>query len=70
MEKISTLKELKELFDTGKLNPLEDALILDNDCSSLYPNSDGENAENIFDKHPTEILEEALSLLGIPFNYC
>jgi len=62
--KYDTLKQLKDAFDSGALTTDEDgpvALVLDNDATGVYV---GE--EHVFEMHPADVLDQALSLLGIP----
>lgn len=64
--KYKTLKELKKALDKGEiqLNPEGgDCLIVDGDSTYFYLDD-----EVVFRMHPSDLLEEALSLLGIPWE--
>jgi len=62
MKKIKTLKELRDLFASGKLSyDNGNEVWLDNDCAGL--------SSEEYQWHggdPEELLQEALTLLGIP----
>ncbi len=64
--KFKTLKELKEPLDKGEieLNPESgDGLTLESDITYFYVDD-----ECVFRMHPSDLLEEALDLLGIPWQ--
>ena len=64
--KYKTLKELKKALDKGKiqLNPHGgDCLMVDADSTYFYLDD-----EVVFRMHPSDLLEEALNLLGIPWE--
>lgn len=64
--KYTTLKELKEALDKGeiKLDPGRgDYLTLESDIAYLYVDD-----ECVFRIHPSDLIEEALDLLGIPWQ--
>jgi len=64
--KYTTLRELKKALDQGEiqLNPGNgDCLIVDADSTYFYLDE-----EVVFRKHPSDLLEEALNLLGIPWE--
>lgn len=62
--KYKTLAELKQAFDNGEIKKT-DPLMLDNDCSHIYA-GDG---DRVFDgPGPMGLLEQALTLLGIPWS--
>jgi len=64
--KYKTLMELKKAIDKGEiqLNPEEgDGLIVEGDSTYFYLDD-----EVVFRMHPSDFLEEALSLLGIPWE--
>ena len=70
--KYKTLAELKAAYESGEL-PREDALVIDNDCTTVYQgrHDGGPHSvlEEVFDGGPPSVLlEEALSLLGIPWE--
>lgn len=70
-ERYKTLKELKAALDSGDLELKQsyDRLIIDNDNCSLYLHSaDVEDATCIFSVHPADLLEQALDLMGIPWD--
>ncbi len=61
-----TLKKLKDALGKGeiKLNPESgDCLTLESDIAYFYVDD-----ECVFRKHPSDLLEEALDLLGIPWQ--
>ena len=72
--KYKTLAELKTAFDSGEIPKNWEGIILDNDSTSMYEevidgNGDVDYGEKIFDGGmPSELLEEALTLLGIPWG--
>jgi hypothetical protein len=62
-----TLTELKKAIDTGEiqLNPEGgDCLIVEGDSTYFYLGD-----EIVFRMHPSDLLEEALNLLGIPWEH-
>ena len=64
--KYKTLRELKEALDKGEihLNPEGgDCLFLESDSTYFYIED-----ECVFRMHPSDLLEEALDLLGIPWE--
>ncbi|RLB28208.1 MAG: hypothetical protein DRG87_09820 [Deltaproteobacteria bacterium] len=64
--KYKSLKELKEALDKGEIqaNPANgDCLIVDSDSIYFYLDD-----ECVFRMHPSDLLEEALDLLGIPWE--
>ena len=61
-----TLKELKEALDNGEieLDPERgDYLTVESDSTYFYLDD-----ECVFRMHPTDLIEEALDLLGIPWQ--
>ena len=66
------LAELKEAFETGKLDPEKDIVRVDNDNTTLYIRKEddefGVDAECVFhyEDLPRYLLVEALKMLGIP----
>ncbi len=61
-----TLKELKEALDKGEIksNPESgDCLTLESDITCFYADD-----ECVFRMHPSDLIEEALDLLGIPWQ--
>jgi len=66
------LAALKAAFDRGDL-PKGTTLVLDNDCSYCYAHGsdpDGEDDVCVYSGPGYEIREEALTLLGIPWENC
>lgn len=61
--KYKTLAELKAAYETGDLNPEESPLILDNDNSTVWCDD-----ECVYRGPGYELVEEALTLLGIPWD--
>jgi hypothetical protein len=64
--KYKTLKELKEALDQGavQVDPEGgDCLVVESDSTYFYLDD-----ECVFRKHPSDLLEEALDLLGIPWE--
>ena len=62
----TTLKELKEALDKGEiqLDPERgEYLTLESDITYLYVDD-----ECVFRMHPSDLIEEALDLLGIPWQ--
>lgn len=62
--KYKTLAELKAAYESGALDPEESPLMLDNDNSTVY---DGDGC--VYRGPGYEIREEALTLLGIPWEF-
>jgi hypothetical protein len=61
-----TLKELKEALDKGEIQLDQesgDSLIVDSDSTYFYLDD-----ECAFRMHPSDLLEQALDLLGIPWE--
>ena len=56
-----TLAELREAYARGEVT---DPVMLDNDQVTAYVNGD-----RVFDSHPEQLLEDALDLLGIPWDH-
>ena len=68
VKKYKTLSELKAAYESGEISE-EDSLTIDNDSTTVYiPDLEANNDYiKVFDGGcPAELLEEALSLLGIP----
>jgi hypothetical protein len=67
-----TLEELRQAYMDGKIHT---PLMIDNDSTSVWPDDDaregqgGIPAEREFEMHPEELLEQALNLLGIPWEH-
>lgn len=74
----STLAELKTAIDSGALKLDADCgncLTIDNDSTYIYLAEFDENGDEIqgktkkvFDLHPADLMEQALTLLGIPWQ--
>jgi hypothetical protein len=60
-----TLAELQEAFANDRIH---EPVMIDNDCVTAY-DSDDDNGSPVFDMHPTEVLDEALTQLGIPHDH-
>lgn len=66
------LKELKEAFDSGRLDKKMTYINLDNDScwagtlEKTGPNEVDWNGERLYETTPQKLLEEALELLNIP----
>jgi hypothetical protein len=60
-----TLAELAEKYKSGELTERE-PLWLDNDDTYVYT---GQTGPATFSMHPNELLEQALTLLGIPHKH-
>lgn len=60
-----TLAELKAAYESGALGP-DDRLTIDNDQCDVYNSA---TDEQVFEMHPSELLEQALTLLGIPWGH-
>jgi hypothetical protein len=58
--KYSTLLKLKNAYESGELSKEDNPLVIDNDICAVY---DGE--ETIFRSGNSNLLEDALDLLGI-----
>ena len=64
--KYSTLAKLKQAYDSGELSK-DHRLVLDNDSSHVYVKVD-EDWVCVFNGPGYEIREDALTLLGIPWE--
>jgi hypothetical protein len=62
--KYNSLAELKAAYESGEL-PADAPLVLDNDSSYVYVGD-----ENVYNGGGYELREEALTLLGIPWEPC
>lgn len=62
--KYETLAALKAAYDSGELSR-DNPLVLDNDCSNVYVDN-----VKVYDGPGYELREEALTLLGIPWEEC
>lgn len=60
--KFRTLDALIEAYDEGSLSR-DDRLVVDNDSVSLW-----HNGECVFERHPSELLEDALTALRLPWE--
>jgi hypothetical protein len=68
--KYKTLKELAEAYKSGELTK-DDRLIVDNDYASVWTGeSEDSDGVKVFESNPVTLLEEALNLLGIEWDYC
>lgn len=64
--KYKTLRELKEALDNGEIEidpESGDGLTLESDITYFYVDD-----ECVFRMHPSDLIEEALDLLGIPWQ--
>lgn len=64
--KYRTLKELKEALDNGEIElnqESDEGLTLESDIAYFYIDD-----ECVFRMHPSDLIEEALDLLGIPWQ--
>jgi hypothetical protein len=62
-----TLAELVQAYHDGTLKA---PLMLDNDHTSVWPDEGAQyNERYVFEMHPEELLEQALTLLGIPWEH-
>ena len=59
--RMATLQELVAAYQTGAVT---ERLMLDNDSTSVYLGDD-----EVFDMHPDDLIEQALTLLGIPWEH-
>lgn len=65
----ATLADLKAAYDSGELSR-ENWLTIDNDHTSVYDRVNDNFQEKLFDGcDPASLLGEALTLLGIPWEY-
>lgn len=66
--KYSNLAEIIEAFKRGELTQ---PMMLDNDCTLFYSTDEnGEANERVWDGGtPSELLGEALTLLGVPWEH-
>jgi len=65
--KYETLEELVEAYEIGELDE-ENPIYLDNDCSFVYEIRDEDSGQVFNGGGPRELLEQALELLGIPWE--
>lgn len=66
--KYTTLAELREAYRFPEGEGAPEPLVIDNDCCGAYEGDD-DTSEKVFDMNPTDVLEQALALLGIPFEH-
>lgn len=59
-----TLEELIAAYKSGAIQP-QYTLLIDNDATYVYD----EDGVSKFEMHPAELLEQALTLLGIPWEH-
>lgn len=59
----NSLRELQDAYESGELDESH-PLFIDNDDTFVYLDD-----ECVFGTHPDGLLEEALSLLGIPWEW-
>jgi hypothetical protein len=62
--KYRTLADLKAAYESEELSR-DNRLVLDNDCSYVYADD-----EEVYSGGGYELREEALTLLGIPWEPC
>lgn len=72
--KYKSLAELKAGFDSGEIDRSRYKLSLDNDSSTMYmqtfsEQADAEGWECVYDGEGYNLREEALDLLGIPWDH-
>jgi hypothetical protein len=68
--KYATLAELREAYRFPEDARRPGPLMIDNDSVSATTGNDEEdNYEDVFEMHPAQLMEEALALLGIPFEH-
>jgi len=58
-----TLQELAGAYKTGTVTA---PLMLDNDSTSVY---DEAADATVFEMHPADLIEQALTMLGIPWEH-
>jgi hypothetical protein len=67
MARYDTLQQLRDAYAQGAVTA---PLMLDNDATSVYQpapdDPDDLRGEDVFGMHPADVLDQALSLLGIP----
>jgi len=71
--KYATLAELRAAYESGELDGKESPLVLDNDSSHVYVRGEDESGVDdvcVYRGEGYEIREEALDLLGIPWEHC
>lgn len=61
----ATLQELVAAYQAGAVTG---PLMLDNDSTNVYQGDDDEVFE-VFEMHPAELIEQALTMLGIPWEH-
>lgn len=67
--KYDTLAQLRDGYHHGEI-PRSSALILDNDNTYVYVSDSDydDDISNVFQMHPSDLLMQALDLLGIPYE--
>lgn len=79
VKQYKTLAELKAAYESGELDPEAGRLVLDNDVCQAYvknPDYEGEDEDDVDwisvfrSGGPSELLPDALDLLGIPWEFC
>lgn len=59
--KYSSLEELRAGFAAGELD--DSVAVIDNDSVSVY-----QEDKKVYESHPSDLLRDALTLLGIPWE--
>ena len=65
-QKYDTLGQLRGAIELGHVKDV--VLWIDNDHTYAMA-GDGDDAEEIFEMHPADLIEQALDLLGIPHEH-
>lgn len=55
---------LQELVAAYRAKSITEPLMLDNDSTSVYQGDD-----EVFEMHPEDLLQQALTMLGIPWEH-
>ena len=69
--KYQTLQELRKAYKSGELDKKNSPLVIDNDSVTVYEDDDGDEEGDsvcVYRSHPATLLEDALNLLGIPWE--
>ena len=61
--KYATVMQLAQAYASGELSRRDCHLVLDNDDAFVY-----EGEEKVFGMHPADVTDQALTMLGIPWD--
>jgi hypothetical protein len=66
--KYTTLAQLRRAYKSGELHKDASPLTIDNDCAHVYAGNEDDSELVFRGGMPEDLLREALTLLGIPWD--